>query len=325
MTKKENLLHALTGKPVEYVPSFFDSVTTFDPGPAQEFPPFGSPGGPDGYGVLWTATDSAAGAFTPSPMDAHVLTDITKWKEQVTFPHASEEAWEKGAEIELAILHHSPDKLLNCMSPNGLFERLHMLMGFEEALVAIYEEPEAVCELLDAITEYKISVVKHAAKYYHPDVFTYLDDYAFENGLLMSPDVFRELFKPRIQKIIDAVHKENILFKMHCCGKMESLLGDFLEMGIDSLDPCQPCNDVKQMIDKAHGKIGFMGGLDIKIIDKPDATEAEIREETRRCIQTYGPTGYIVGCASLYQYDFREFAPGGRFWTINDECAAAGR
>ncbi len=320
MTRKENLLTAMSGGKPDFVPSIFADATTFDASPAKEVPPPMAKEGVDGYGVHWVATDSACGAFTIDPAYPPVLTDVTRWREQVTFPMVTEEEWQFGAENDLKYLHHTDAKVLNCMSMNGIFERLHFLMSFEDAVISIIEEPEAVCELLDAITDYKIYCVKKIAQYYKPDYFTYLDDYAFAGGLMISPEQFRTMFKPRIRRIVDAVHAEGMKFKFHCCGKMETLLEDFIDLGIDALDPCQPCNDVADMIRRADGQVGIVGGLDVAVVDNLNFNEEALRAEVRRCIDSYGPDGYTLFCASVNVFNPREFAPGGRFPVLNNEC-----
>ena len=58
---------------------------------------------------------------------------------------------------------------------------------------------------MEAITDYKIEIVKKAAQYFKPDFFTSFDDVATERGLFMSPGVYRELIKPHHKRLNDAV------------------------------------------------------------------------------------------------------------------------
>ena len=64
-------------------------------------------------------------------------------------------------------------------------------MGFENALIAMYEEPEEYAELLDAIADYKVKLMSYVAKYYRPDVLMMHDDYGSARAMLMSPDTWR--------------------------------------------------------------------------------------------------------------------------------------
>lgn len=321
MTRKENLLAALSGQKTDYVPLYFTEVKRTSPGPMHEFQPRGVPAGLDGFGVHWTATASAFGASTPTPGIPPVLEEIEDWKSMVKFSYEPQAVWAEAAEREKAAIGYTPDLVFECLSPNGIFERLHFLMGFENALCAIVTEPEAVGELLDALAEWKIYQVENIAKHYKPDYFTLFDDYAHMSGLLISPQTFRDLFKPRLKKIVDATHSFGLKYKQHCCGKMEALLDDFLEIGVDAIDPVQPCNDIVAMKGKTLGKVGIIGGLDLQgVVDRDDVTEEQLRAEVRRCIDTYGPDGYAIYGASLHMFTPAQYAPGGRINILADEC-----
>lgn len=325
MTEKENALIALRGGKPEWVPCYF-GITALNSPYAGERMERGVKEGYDEYGVRWIATESANNTGTPA-QQLPLLTDVTKWKEQVKFPVLNKDRFEKDAEVWFSTI--KPDrehKLIDCMCPNGMFERTHFLMGFEDTLVSLYEEPEAMYDLAGAIIDYKIEVAKMIAKYYKPDLFTYLDDYSFSDGLFFSPDKFREVYKPHLARLVKAVQDEGMIFKQHCCGKMESLLDDFYEIGIRVFDPCQPCNDLKAMHAKYPGQICLCGGLDVQnVIDRPGITEEEIRAEVRRCIDEYAQDGgYMMYGTTLSFFSPSAFATGSPVSIIVDECKAYG-
>jgi hypothetical protein len=328
MTNKENALVALRGGVPESVPCFYSSCQIMIVDGFGDIPPFtsGVPGC-DKYGVHQTPTESAGGMFTPTSTVPPVLTDITKWKEQVTLPDLDEVDWKSESKKDFEILHTDRKNFVqDLFCCNGIFERLHFMMGFENALCAIMEEPEAVYDFVGTLADIKIKAIGIAAKYYKPDVFTYLDDYSHINGLMISPSIFRKIFKPHLKRIFDAINKTDMIAKFHCCGKMEQLAEDFVEIGAKALDPCQPCNDVAA-IKKRVGNTCIVGGLDVQhVIDVPEATEEAIRAEVRRCIDTYAGGGhYIPYAASLSLYDSAAYAPGGVIGNIIDECAKYGK
>lgn len=329
MTNKENALVALRGGIPESVPCFYSSCQIMIVDGFGDIPPFTSGvAGKDKYGVHQTPTASAGGMFTPTPTVSPVLTDITKWREQVTLPDLDVIDWEAEAKKDYKLLGIDREKfVLDLFCANGIFERLHFLMGFENALCAIMEEPEAVYEFVGAIADLKIKAVEIAAQYYKPDVFTYLDDYSHAGGLMISPETFRKIFKPHLKRIFDAINRTDMIPKFHCCGRMERLAGDFVEIGAKALDPCQPCNDITAMQKNVGSSICLMGGLDVQgVIDAPGTTEKEIRTEVRRCIDAYaGDHAYMLYGTSLSLYDSAAYAPGGIIGTVIDECASYGR
>lgn len=325
MTKRENALIALKGGKPDFVPCFYSACQIIPASTALEMPPMGAGAGYDGYGVHQTPTESTGGMFTPTPTCPPVLDldRIEDWKKILRMPDYSQVDFKTISDKEREIFHLNKDLFVqDLFCANGIFERLHFLMGFENAMIAIIEEPEIVSDIISAIADKKIEYIYKAAEYYKPDYFTYLDDYSHINGLFISKETFRTLFKPHYQRIINACNETEMTFKTHCCGKMEDLLDDFLEMGVTAFDPVQCCNNIPAMKAKTLGKAGIMGGLDVQsIIDIAGTSEAQIRAEVRRCIDTYAPDGgYMIYGASLHMYNPASYAPEGPLGIVIDEC-----
>lgn len=325
--QKKNTLTALTGGVPESVPCWFRDCQMLFVSPMGERPPLGETEGYDAYGVHLTASAAAGGAFTPTPTVPPVLRDITEWKTQVKFPDYDSVDWEAACAKDLAAQNlDRENKVIDMFCANGLFERMHYLMGFEETLCALYEEPEAVMELAEAIADTKISLIKHSLRLYRPDVFTFLDDYAHQDGLFMSLEMYREFFKPQLKRIVDAVHEEGVLFKMHCCGKMQDLAQDYMDLGIDALDPVMCMNDIPGMKEIFGHKVGIVGGLDVQnVIDNVKSTPKDVRKEVRRCIDSYAPGGgYMLYCASVNVRNQKAWEPDGVIGVMIDECGRYG-
>ncbi|MGV9202919.1 MAG: uroporphyrinogen decarboxylase family protein [Promethearchaeia archaeon] len=69
--------------------------------------------------------------------------------------------------------------------------------------------------------------------------------------IIISPKMFRELFKPGITRFCDVVHKYGVRVIMHSCGYIMELIPDFIEMGIDALYPIERAagNDIVEIKD----------------------------------------------------------------------------
>lgn len=323
LSKRENALEALAGRKTEYTPCYFDSCQTVRGLSSKEAPPMGTVVGLDGWGCSQTSCAEAGGMFTATVGAPPVIDDVTLWKEQATFPQWEEAEVAALAEKEKALFGYDKENYVQDMfAGKGMFERFHFMRGFEDALCDMLIEEEAVYDLVGAIADKKIEYLKLASKYYDLDYYTYMDDYGHQTGQFMSMDTFRRIFKPHYQRIIDETHKLGIKFKTHSCGLIQPFLDEFLEMGIDALDPVQPINDVPAMLQKTIGKIGISGGLDVQhIIDRDNVTEEEIRAEVRRCIDQYGANGgYMIYGASLYMYDPERMQEGKRIRIICDEA-----
>lgn len=313
---------ALQGKVPKYVPCYFSDVQPFSTrllGEGIMAP--GSRQGKDGYGVQ--LSDTLGGAPTPTPGVPPVIFDVTQWREHLILPNYRDVDWNAAAVAENAQRGADPERFVqDFIYPKGPFERLHFLMGFEECLCAVLEEPEEVEDLLIAIVDNKIEFIHRIAEAYKPDFITMMDDYAYQDGLLMSPGTFRELFKPQLKRLVDAVHSHGIKYKQHCCGKMDALAQDFLDLGIDALDPVQPMNDIARMQELFAGKAGLCGGLDSQnVIDREGVSEEELRAETRRCMEQYGVNGgFVLYCATVRLRDPGSYQPGGNLFSVMEEC-----
>ena len=320
MTEKENLRIALEAGIPEHTPLFWVGGQMMISTVIGNMPIPGSKEGYDWWGVHWTACEEAGGAFAPTAGRKPILTDIENWREEVKFPDISGIDWEAAAARDTAYL--DPNKLTNFYGlANGVFERIHFLMGFEETMVALVTNPEDVADLANAIADLYCEIIRKVGQYYKPDYFTLLDDYTHQHGAFMSSATFQQCFAPALTKIRNTVEESGMKFILHCCGRSEKMLDDFYACGIRRLEPCQPVNDINAMKEK-YPDMAFMGGLDLQgVIDNADATEEDLRAEVRRCMDAYSKGGrYIVFGVTLSMHDPSAYAPGKKMAILIDEA-----
>jgi hypothetical protein len=295
LSPKENYLRALRHEDTEYVPCGWGQdvdgcglLVSVDCG--QEASNF-----IDGFGVRWIDSDAAVAGYIPAPGE-FILKDITKWKKVITIPDVDKLDWQKYAEEENAFFGFDRDqRALIYHSSCGVWERLAALMGFEEAMIALMEEPEACYELFAAITDVKIKLAEKAAQYFNADAFMNYDDIATERNLFMSPDTYRKLIKPHHKRLNDAVRSFGMIPIQHTCGNAELCVEDYIETGADAWHSIQPTNDIKELLDKYGDQLCLEGGFDSNgKCAHPDATIGDIITEVERCFKEYGgKKGYI--------------------------------
>lgn len=291
MTKKENYLTALKhgmpdsipyyGAPVRYNVGFMDE---FEKGPIG--------GGYDGYGVRWEFSDGASCPAT----DTFLLTDVTKWREQVIFPDLDQINWKEKAEKELA-RYDKETQVLEYAMGNGPFERLLAWMGYQYLIDALLDEPEAVKELLDEWTKHRLHFIDLVCEYYKPDAITIYDDVAFERGLFLTKDLYEEFIQPSHTTINKRMIEHGVMPIIHCCGNGEALIENFIEEGSIAWTSCQPMNDIAGLLKKYHDKITIIGGFNSNgAPGREEATEEERLAEVRRAIDAYATYGsFIMG------------------------------
>jgi hypothetical protein len=250
----------------------------------------------DGFGVRWVSSDSAVGGVIPAPGE-YILKDVTRWKKDVTIPDVEKHDWQKIVEQEYTFFNIDGNKQALCfIAGTGVWERLAALMGFEEAMIALLEEPEACNELLTAITDYKIRLAEKVAIYYKADVFINFDDIATQRNLFISPETFRSLIKPQWKRLNNAVKNLGMIPVQHICGYAETCIEDYIETGAEAWNTVQPVNDLAALLDKYGDRFCFEGGWDTNgKPSQPDASIEDVKAEVERCFREYGgKKGFIL-------------------------------
>jgi len=133
------------------------------------------------------------------------------------------------------------------------------------------------------------------------------DDVDIQQGPLFSPDMYRNKIKPTHQKMMAALKSNSEAFVVyHSCGSVTKLIEDFIEIGVDALNPVQV--SAKDMVpadlkEKYGDRITLWGGIDTHHI-LPHGTRAEVREEVRIICRDLGSGGgYILAAVHNIQHD----------------------
>lgn len=286
MTPRENLLLTYQHKLPESVPNgFTDYDVWFSYGERY----FGKGTGKDWFGIDWTWTPELySQTVTPGQKE---LEDLENWKEEIHFPDLESFDWSTIAS-EATKNWDRKNHLSLCMFLNGPFERLMTIMGFENALCAFLETPDELHEFFQALTDYKCKYLKIMKKYFNFDVIAFHDDWGSNTNMFFSLDMWKEFLMPYISQIITCTHELDMLFEMHSCGYIAPVIPYLIDMGIDALQPLQYCNPVAEIKEKYGSKIVLNGGFNTQgVLERPGASEQEIRAEVRRTIDLMAPGG----------------------------------
>jgi uroporphyrinogen decarboxylase len=197
------------------------------------------------------------------------------------------------AHFEHIIRAHSRRYLLVRFS-YSLFERAWSLRGMTNLLMDLIRSPAFVHELLRVITDYNLALLGHLDRYPVDGVF-FGDDYGGQQGLLISPAMWRAFIKPYLKEMFDRAHLQGYDVFIHSCGNVSLILGDLVEIGLNVFNPFQPeVVDVEALIKKYAGRLVFYGGLSIQKT-LPFGSSAEVRAEVLHRLglaREYG--GYII-------------------------------
>ena len=180
------------------------------------------------------------------------------------------------------------------------FNTYAFLRGFQNALLDFILERERACTLLDKIFDFEIRVIRLAAAHgFHGIHFA--DDWGTQQGLIVSPALWSELFKPRYKKQFDAVHALGMQVWFHCCGNITDIVADFHEIGVDVMNLSQPnVLDIERVGEELRGRQCFMVPISYQTVSISGTPNA-IEEEARRLFRALGTTeGGFIGYVEEY-------------------------
>ena len=125
------------------------------------------------------------------------------------------------------------------------------------------------------------------------DIIRLGDDIVSQQGLMMSHETYNTFFKDRIKRIIQAAKEINpdVIIFMHCCGKVEDVIDDFIDAGVEVLNPIQPeCNNLEMIFSKYNDRLSFWGGIGVQSV-MPHGTPDEVRAKVQETNELLGKEG----------------------------------
>jgi uroporphyrinogen decarboxylase len=183
----------------------------------------------------------------------------------------------------------------------GIFEFAQRIVGMENLLMMMITNEKASCALFDKLLELKLDYWQTALAELGDlvDIVTYADDYGTQTSQIISPGMFRRLVKPRVKILLEAFAKLAPHAKrfFHSDGNVRPLVPDFLEMGVDILNPIH--TRAKDMApaalkrDFGRDLVFWGGGVDTQGV-LPNGTPQEVKDDVRRNIEALAPGGGYV-------------------------------
>jgi len=182
-------------------------------------------------------------------------------------------------------------------SISSFFDGTYLAMGYDHFALMLYDDLPFVEELMDILCEQFVKAVEIACRY--PIAFLFVnDDIAVKGGLLCRPDLFRELFIPRMERMVAPAKRKGIPLTFHTDGALDEVIPILLELGFCAIHPVDPAaNDIYELKRKWGDKITLHGNIpcDLLLYGSLDEVEAAILERLER-LSVGGR--YILGSGS---------------------------
>jgi uroporphyrinogen decarboxylase len=121
-------------------------------------------------------------------------------------------------------------------------------------------------------------------------------DIAMQDRIIMGPEAWRRVDKPRMADLIRACRAVNpeVFFFIHSDGNVSDLMDDLIEIGFNVINPIQPeCMDPVEVKKRWGDKITIHGGVSLQRT-LPNGTPEEVRAEVESLIRQCGYNGGLV-------------------------------
>lgn len=325
LSPRENLLETIRGNcPDRYV-NQFEAFAMQWCTPIDVLFPLPECGGepkPGIWGAMFAFPEGTPGAFPLHDEEHLVIKDITRWRDYVKMPQTDfpEEDW-AWIVAEADKVDRSQHFCTAFVGP-GVFENCHHMMGMEECMLNLYEEPECMHELIGYITEYELKLAENICSHIHPDAIYHHDDWGSQTSSFMSPRMFREFLLEPYKKIYGYYKSHGVeLIIHHSDSYLENMIPELIEAGIDIWQGVMSTNNIPEIIKQYGGQLTLMGGIDNGKVDRPDWTEAAVRAEVDRICRWAGTKYFIPNTT----YGGDESTYPGVYETVTDEISRINR
>ena len=250
----------------------------------------------DEFGNRWQLAE-----FDYSPAGPALLNATIDDLDTCIWPNPNDPGRVAGLRQATAALRASTDYAITAdIMCGGPFEQALWTRGYEQFLIDLHWDRRFADKLLGKITDLDIALWDAQLKAIGDlvDVVCQGEDMGMQHGLYISPDIYRQVIKPHHQRLFSFI-KQNTQAKLfvHSCGSVYAIIPDYIEMGVDALNPVQTGSkdmDLVRLKREFGRDITFWGGAFETQYFLPNATVEEIREHVRRNIEILAPGGGFV-------------------------------
>ena len=197
-------------------------------------------------------------------------------------------------------LRQSTNRAIIGLFGGNLLESGQMLYRNDHFLLMLAMDPPAVHDFLDRITEIHMRDLERflGAVGDDIDIILFGDDLGMQSGPQISPEMYREYFKPRHQRMWSRARElANVKVMLHCCGGVRELLPDLIDAGLDVINPVQITARGMEtaQLKKDFGReiVFWGGGCDTQQI-LPNGTPEEVYAHVKQQLEILSPGGGFV-------------------------------
>jgi len=206
---------------------------------------------------------------------------------------------------------------------SSFFDCAMRAVGVIEALYLFYDDRPFLEALMDILLEHQERVMRAVCDRFAGDLafIVVRDEIAHNVGLMIRPDMFEEIFVPRMRRLIAPAKEHGKLVGLYTRGRLEKVLPILERIGFDIVLPMEPeCNDLVRLKRQWRGKIAFVGGIPLPLLayGSWEKIEETVREA---CTQLAPGGGYVLGASG----PITEGVPPQNVWVMAQAVHRYGR
>jgi len=241
-----------------------------------------------------------------SPLAGQItVSDIAKYP----FPDPHDPVRRKGLKERVREIHEKSGCAAVLNLPSGFIHTSQYLRGFEDWFADIAGDRKLIGALFDAVLDVSLSMCREILEEVGNDVDVLMasDDLGFQGGLMMSPEAYRTLIKPRHREYFQLMHDMSpakVLF--HTCGSVVDIMDDLIEIGVEAIHPVQvsAAGMEPERLKKKYGdRLAFWGAVDTQYV-LPRGSVEDVKAEVEKRVEELSKRGgYILGAVHNIQSD----------------------
>jgi len=177
---------------------------------------------------------------------------------------------------------------------DGFFWFARRLFGIERHLYAFYDQPDLIHRINADLADWILLVIEQVCSICVPDFMTFGEDMSYNNGPMLSKELFDEFMRPYYDRVIPALRKQGIIPIIDSDGDIAIPAHWFAEAGLAGILPLERQAGVDiDSLRKEHPNMRFIGHFDKMTMDK--GAEA-MRAEFERLLPTAAKSGFLISC-----------------------------
>ncbi len=185
-----------------------------------------------------------------------------------------------------------PDYAILTYGPGSIFLGVNSAYGYERSLMYHITRPDLIETYIEESVDYAIAVIDKMYREVKDaiDIVSLEDDFGTQTSLYISRQMFVRFYRDAFAKIVERLKNYGYLVQFHSCGAVSELIDDFIEIGVDILDPIQVSAkgmDIELLAEKYRDRICFHGGIDTQYL-LPFGKPEKVKKQVRKIIEIFG-------------------------------------